>query len=85
MICDKDEDYDKPQREKCLDDQWKTESKNAEFSKHNFISHLEFCPKALFRYLEFPVGAGGGSQKNASKAQGQVSSEKVGQPFTKKC
>lgn len=58
--------------------------KSAQFSKHNFISHLEFCHRALLIVAAdmYKVSYGGRpAQKSALRTQGLG---KVGQSFSKK-
>ena len=58
--------------------------KGAQLSKHNFISHLEFCHRALLIVAAdiYKVSYGGRpAQKSALRNQGL---RKVGQSFSKK-
>ena len=61
------------------------QKKSAQLSKHDFISHLEFCHRALLIVAAdiYKVCYGGRpAQKSALRTQGLG---KVGQSFSKKC
>lgn len=72
---------------KCLlmaNEKQNQKKKSAQFSKHNFISHLEFCHRALLIVAAdmYKVSYGGWpAQKSALRTQGLG---KVGQSFSKK-
>ena len=64
-----------------------TLTKHVHLSKHDFMSRLEFCPRALLITIAdtagFPMGRSGAQKKASKKIQGQASLREVGRPFPK--